>query len=405
VRRVVGVVLSWVFVLATVAGARAAGPVATLARGDSAFWNWNAGSTLQGDRLYAIETTQSGAVLRVALDHPNYYNGLTLEVLSPAGASAGTASGYSSMEVFVDDPAVGTWTALVHGGANDSGFRLRAKLEPAAPSPPNPPVPVLPNLRMIPPFEFTFVPPLGAIGGPLPNCSPQEVAETNGRRCLRFSLGPANLGPGPLQVRFEGNGSGVLVPGIAYQRVFDSAGAFTERAAGEFLYHKTHMHYHHSGFGKLELFRIDDPDTGAKTKVGEGPKQGFCTADIMMSAWHRFIQARTPTESECAMQGGATGTNNPTGTMMALTPGWADIYSYSQDGNYVEFGPNSDGRYLVRVQADSKGWILEANEEDNTSYAYIRIAGEEITLLERGYGTGPWDNEKEPVDDIVPGVL
>jgi hypothetical protein len=50
--------------------------------------------------------------------------------------------------------------------------------------------------------------------------------------------------------------------------------------------------------------------------------------------------------------------------------------------------------YLVRTTADKDNHVLEENENDNTSYALIRVTGENVTILERGQGTDPWDPRK-----------
>lgn len=252
---------------------------------------------------------------------------------------------------------------------------------------------------MVPPYEFTFAAPFSSLEG---NCSAQERLEegaTGG--CLRFSMGPANDGDGPLAIRFSPL-EGVVTSGIAYQRVYDTSGGFTEREAGMFEYHKTHMHYHHSGFGRSELLRVDDPASGEMTLVGKGPKQGFCTGDVMMFTWFRFVQPRVGVDSGCVNEAATTGTTRPLGTTMALNTGWADLYSWSQDGMYVEWNGLSDGMYVVRAEADSRGWILETDETDNTSFAWIQVTASRITVLERGFGTSPWDPAKQLVDDRLP---
>jgi hypothetical protein len=265
---------------------------------------------------------------------------------------------------------------------------------------------VLPNLRLIPPYEFTFAGGLGSLGGLGDNtgvtgagCTPDDIAEYHAVRCLRFSLGPANAGPGPFEMLFEA-GQGLAVPGKAKQRIHLADGTVQERMAGEFEYHKTHAHYHHTGFGTLELLKVTDARRGTMKPAGEGPKQGFCTADIMLLEWRSFANAdQNGTPSQCLAEGGSTGHNNPTGTAMAISAGWADLYSWEQDGNYVDFGSNTDGRYVVRSTTDAAGHVLEADERDNTSYAYIEVEGSAIKVLERGYGTSPWDRRKRIADD------
>jgi hypothetical protein len=60
---------------------------------------------------------------------------------------------------------------------------------------------------------------------------------------------------------------------------------------------------------------------------------------------------------------------------------------------------NGDGRYLVRSTADALHHILESDETDNTSYAYLEIKGSAIRVLERGRGQSPWDRHKVVVHD------
>ena len=379
----------------------ASAPVASLSVGENAFWEGTVRpADPNGTRIYLLAVEEPAEQLRIALDRREYAP--SLEVYAPNGTEIAVTGGWYGLEAFVDDPVPGTWTIISRNAVGTLPFRLRAQLEGPPPASPTVAVPELPNLRMVPPFEFTFrSPPAGYVvstQGLGPNCSAQEIVETAARRCLRFSLGPANTGDGPLLVRFAPL-EGLVASGTAYQVIYDSSGGTTERPAGTFEYHKTHMHYHHSGFGKLELLRVTDGETGAMTPAGEGPKQGFCTGDVVMFDWFGFTQPREPVDSSCVDEAASTGMNRPIGTTMALNTGWADLYSWVQDGMYVEWGDNGDGLYVVRAHADSKDWILETDESDNQSYALIRIEGTDITVLERGLGSDPWDPAKQLVDD------
>ncbi|MFP5224079.1 MAG: hypothetical protein ACLGH3_00765, partial [Actinomycetota bacterium] len=127
------------------------------------------------------------------------------------------------------------------------------------------------------------------------------------------------------------------------------------------------------------------------------------TGDVMMFSWFEFVQPRNGVDSGCVDEAASSGTTRPLGTTMALNTGWADLYSWVQDGMYVEWDPaNVDGIYVVRAEADSKDWILENDEDDNTSYAMIEVTGSDIVVLERGLGTSPWDPNKQIVDDRLP---
>lgn len=84
---------------------------------------------------------------------------------------------------------------------------------------------------------------------------------------------------------------------------------------------------------------------------------------------------------------------------MAFSPGWGDVYGWYRPGNYVDFGTRGDGLYVVRVKVDQEGHVREAREGNNTSYALIRLRGDEMTVVERGRGTDPWDPKKAVVED------
>jgi hypothetical protein len=60
----------------------------------------------------------------------------------------------------------------------------------------------------------------------------------------------------------------------------------------------------------------------------------------------------------------------------------------------VEFASQPDGRYVVTATVDKPDEVIEANERDNVSYAYVRVTGDEVELLQRGRGASPWDPRK-----------
>jgi hypothetical protein len=64
------------------------------------------------------------------------------------------------------------------------------------------------------------------------------------------------------------------------------------------------------------------------------------------------------------------------------------------EDTYVDFGSNGDGLYVLRSTADPDGGVLETDEDDNMGYSFIRVRGNDVEVLERGYGEGPWDNQR-----------
>ncbi len=86
---------------------------------------------------------------------------------------------------------------------------------------------------------------------------------------------------------------------------------------------------------------------------------------------------------------------------MRLSAGWADVYSWALPGNFVDFGTNGDGLYVVVSEADPDNVVLESDDSDNAGYALIRVKGSEVDILERGLGFSPWDSHKEVINDWV----
>ena len=372
-------------------------PAARLQTGGSAFWDDGAQldelSDAPCDRIcqdYAVQLLGTGARLRVAADGDG--TSPLLQVYDPQGALVAKHAGIYSAEVYVEDPEPGTYVVRVQA-QRAAPWRLRAKLERTLPPKPAGRAPLLPNLQLVPPYEFTMSSPLA---GQDLGCNAYEKAEYGARRCLRFSLGPANVGKGPLILEFPAL-SGMLTPEPVFQLVRHADGSTSRREAGTSLYHKTHAHHHHNGFGSLELMRVTDPRRGTMVPAGVGPKQGFCMLDYLIADWPAF--ANDPADQQrqdCDLVNGGTG------TQIALGTGWADIYYWALDGNYVEFGDNPDGRYVVRSVADAQGDVLESDERDNAGYAYLDIRGTEIQVLERGHGTSPWDPRKRLATDLLP---
>ena len=404
--RASGLVLTPLVLLATALTAPASadgapGPGALRLRpGASVFWGPEAAQAVPApecaDRCLdvALDLIGRGTRLRVAVDT----DGNTIpsvEVFGPDGQELETGSGIYSAEVYVDDPEPGRYVVRAPMPSGDRRIRLRAKLERAVPGVPRRSGPLLPNLRLVPPYEFTMEAstPTGhdALG-----CNAYEKVEYGARRCLRFSLGPANVGDGPFMLRFPAM-SGLVAAEPVYQLIEHSDGRVTERQAGTALYHKTHAHHHHNGFGSLELFRVTNPARGTMVAAGTGPKQGFCMLDFLIADWRSFNNdERASIRQDCSLASG------PTSTQLGLGRGWADIYTYGLDGNYVEFGDNPDGRYVVRSVADASNDVLETDESDNAGYAYIEVKGTTVEVIERGHGLSPWDPKRRLADDILP---
>ncbi|MDQ3956899.1 MAG: hypothetical protein M3273_01100 [Actinomycetota bacterium] len=369
-------------ILLVVPAARA-GSGRSLAAGDALFWTGPHVEASSETWTYRFDVSETGYRLRVGLDHPEVDDDYSLQVTTPGGTrqSVSTGGGLYSGEVLIENPPKGTYRVEVRASSvTDSNFRVRAKLEARAPSLGTKRGPVLPNLQVLPPHEATFLMPVtnGATGEPptgvdlagAESCHPEEHAEDRAVRCLRFAFGVRNTGRGPMQVFYAGGPAGPDTP--LYQRIQHADGTHHDREAGTARYHKTHGHYHHDAAIGLQLFAVVDPERGELEPAGEKRTKGFAHREELLREWDTFY----PTWPDFGF---------------GLDAGWADIYEWDRPGNYIDFGLNGDGRYVIRMWADPVEGIVESNERDNAGYTYLEVTGDEVRILETGRGRDPWD--------------
>ena len=388
-RRVVIAALAALIPLAGTAAPATSASRLVIGRGDAVFWkgphieqaSGGSGCSEGSCWTYRLKVTQSGYRLRIGLDHPEVGDAFSVDVFGPDGTrrdAFGTGTGLYSGEALIRQPQPGTWKIEVHADdVDDSAFRMRAKLEARAPRLGSKDGPVLPNLQVLPPHAASFLmpitngsqgdPPQGVDGGD--SCHPEERADDGAVRCLRFAFGIRNTGSGPLQLYYEGS------PPMDHplvQRVQRADGTYFDREAGIARWHETHGHYHHHDAVSLELFRVTDRTTGAMESASPRHGKGFAHRDELLRDWHHFY----PTWDRFGF---------------GLLAGWSDIYEWDRPGNYVDFGVNGDGYYVLRMWADPVKGVRESNERDNLGYTYFQVTGRDVELLEAGRGKHPWD--------------
>lgn len=331
---------------------------------------------------YEFELTESGDRLRVGLDKPEIGDVFSAQVTGP-GNEARTLTVQADLysgELLLDAPKRGKWKIVVRAEeVTDSAFRVRVKLEDEPPSLGVKRGPVLPNLQILPPHEASFLYPVtnGATAGTsmgadtlgTASCHPEEYVEDGAVRCLRFAYGVRNTGRGPMELF---TGAGNQLERELFQRIYLAQGGAVERRAGVARYHKTHAHFHHDAAIGVQLFKVDDRSTGKLSEASAQRTKGFAHRNELLRDWEHFY---------------------PTGSLngFGLLPGWADIYEWDRPGNYIDFGLNTDGYYVVRMWADPVKGVKESNERDNTGYTYLKVTGSEVKLLEAGRGDDPWD--------------
>ena len=374
--------------------------------GQSRFWSGSSESSTE----YWLPVASGGYRLRVAVDDATTANPFDVRVIAPDGTLAASAD----HEAFVNGPEAGIWEIRVVGPADAGAFRVRAKLERRPRIKPG--VPMLPNLRAEPGYDFTFSYPeaacawlgLGCIGASVPpSCAADETAEDQAVRCLRFSFGYQNAGDGAMDLRF-GDFDPVTRSVPVRQRVYltdetpldYSDNEFVDRDSGTATYHEIHGHFHYDNVFGAQLLRVVDEETGELEPVAEVAKRGACAHDIAFVGFDRFFQepqhlADSGTDCNFTF-------TNPTSPAIriGLSAGWGDIYTAGLSDNYVDFGLNPDGLYVVQVEADVDGTIDETNERDNFGYSLIEVSGLDVELIERGRGKSPWDPDKVVVEGL-----
>jgi hypothetical protein len=377
---------------------------------------------------YPLDLPTGGARLRVALDTPERTNTFNVDLIDPSGSVAtsfGTSNSFDA-EGFVMHPAAGRWTVRVMpADVSHGSFRMRAKLERTVPVKPSGHVALLPELRADPPYEFTMIAPANPLNGLYPpdtvnppldvagvhplSCTVDEMAPNSGpgadivqggaaTRCLRFTSGPMNVGIGVYEMHFtyaqdivNGQIASPVATGPLFQTIHYGDGTTSTRRAGTYSFHVTHAHFHDNHILDYQLFRVEAGNR--LVKAGAGTKSGFCPANQLFGEWRSFTQDAP----DGLIGSGDTGTGNcqnPADGVLGLSPGWGDVYRWQRPGQYVEFGNNPDGLYVVRATVDIERSVEQASYAHQSSYALVSVIGETVRLIERGMGTSPYDPNK-----------
>jgi hypothetical protein len=285
--------------------------------------------------------------------------------------------------------------------------------------------PLLPNLEIDPPWDLTFKAPLpsippgpthlssvattlglhhvdGSLGGLNPSsCSPDEsVDDPSATHCLRFSTGVPNFGAGPFTILGTIDPTDPVngfVSGPLDQRITNADGTHTDVPAGSYEFHPVHFHFHVTHLAEFRLLKINGDDPSAPpTEAAKGLKEGFCLENVKMASFDQFIQGVPNPDGDCLPQ--------PQGTDLSfteeITQGWEDVYDWETPGQYIDFGDNPNGLYMIQMKINLDGQFHETNLHDDVGYTYFRVDGNDIHVIERGRGSSPWDPGKVVLDPV-----
>lgn len=220
---------------------------------------------------------------------------------------------------------------------------------------------LLPDLGMLAPKDFSI------------------QSRPRGARWLRFDSVIVNVGPGV----FEAEGRGPRVDDTldeVVQLVETAGGGRSEvpSAATMFFAGDGHNHWH---VRDLQEFTIASTNDRAKV-LRRGAKSGFCFWDNYRYGSTAPAYYHPSTTSACAMRTDGT-------VPMGLSVGWGDEYPSSIAFQYIDISGLPNGDYVVTLKADLAGEFMEADDENNTAWAEIRITRKSIRVLASGTDLAP----------------
>jgi hypothetical protein len=234
---------------------------------------------------------------------------------------------------------------------------------------------MLPDLEVLAPSVATFGHPEPIFGDSAPDgssCFGSEIDEQGARVCLRFGQRAANIGSGPVDVRWS-VAAQVLEPVVgAVQRVYRSDGSFAEQSAGSMHYHAIHDHYHFQDFSQSTLHVVAPRGLPKGAPLASGRKNGFCMADTEMHWWGL--------KGDAAQSYPAPGCLAPRETVdgrvyfqNGIGRGWADEYTWDLPDQMIEVSAVRDGTYWLVTRVDTANKIDEESDANNCLMIKVKL--------------------------------
>ena len=180
-----------------------------------------------------------------------------------------------------------------------------------------------PNLKTLPPRDLRF------------DRTDVSVEGTgNMHNVLRFSNTVYNIGEGRMEMRATIDPS--TQTGIAYQRVYNSDGTFTDYQVGTVYYHPQHMHYHFEDWGQYQLWTKADYDkwVGSGRTQGQAKKVGVKTTSCVMD--EEFIKKLPLTPWPAAFPSSGCSPDSQNRLIEGLSIGWGDTYDYYRFEQWID---------------------------------------------------------------------
>jgi len=178
------------------------------------------------------------------------------------------------------------------------------------------------------------------------------------RKLLRFNFSTPNLGPGDLYI-------GSPWPHIAAND-------------GWFEYPTCHGHPHFKEYADYRLWTVDgytawkalrDANPGVLSRdllaanpqlAGEmvaGRKFGFCAIDVIQYSTTALAKYTSCFDNQ------------------GISVGWADLYNYRLDGQWIDITDVPGGTYILEGEVNAEHFFAEADYSNNSATAVVKIPG------------------------------
>ena len=236
-----------------------------------------------------------------------------------------------------------------------------------------------------------------------PSCYESEVNEEGAEMCLRFDQIFANVGEGPLELRFAIPHGEFPALVTAHQRRYwsDPSRVPQDDTVGTVEFHAAHEHYHFTSFGVTRLWSVDESNNKKQVVrehrhkrmfennlVRSGRKVSFCLADIEIDSWAEKGDApRKYNAPDCLFPIDSDATHDF--FVQGISNGWADVYDWYLPDQYMEVSGIADGLYILETLADPDHRVKESNEANNCGGIYVRLSGMGTTPRAEALGPAP----------------